>query len=171
MGEPRNERTACFLLRASPSFARFTRYPLLIAAPQVRHPLQQQQQFARGGSSNLLGVSPSAVSPNGVPPPSVSFPPPPPPPPSVPTVPLSSSFESIFLQPQTNRAGKGMSFDRLDEGKIDMVQIEVRLDKERCDSKRIMPPSYITNNLPLVASLLASPIVQTPFAICFAHQS
>ena len=38
---------------------------------------------------------------------------------------------------------------------------EVRSDEERSDSKRIIPLSYIMNNLPLVASLLASPIIPT----------
>jgi len=33
----------------------------------------------------------------------------------------------------------------------------------------IAPPSYITNNLPLVASLLVSPVIPTIFAIRFAH--
>jgi len=32
---------------------------------------------------------------------------------------------------------------------------EVRLDKERSDSKSIIPPFYITNNVALVASLIA----------------
>jgi len=40
---------------------------------------------------------------------------------------------------------------------------------ERSDSKSIILPSYITNNLPLVASLLASSVIPTPFAIRFAH--
>jgi len=34
---------------------------------------------------------------------------------------------------------------------------KVRSGKERGDSKIVLPPSSITNNLPLVASLLASP--------------
>jgi len=34
-----------------------------------------------------------------------------------------------------------------------------------------IPPSYISNNLPLVASLLASPLIPTPYAIHFAHRS
>ena len=42
---------------------------------------------------------------------------------------------------------------------------------ERYDTKSIVLPSYITNNLPLVASLLASPIILTLFAIRFAHRS
>ena len=46
----------------------------------------------------------------------------------------------------------------------------VRRSEERSDSKSIIPPSYITNNLPLVASLLASPFVPSLFAIRFAHR-
>ena len=42
---------------------------------------------------------------------------------------------------------------------------------ERSDGKSIIPPFYITNNLPLVASLLASPTLPTLFAICFTHRS
>jgi len=42
---------------------------------------------------------------------------------------------------------------------------------EQSDRKYIILPSYITNNLLLVASLLASPIILTPFAIRFAHHS
>jgi len=41
---------------------------------------------------------------------------------------------------------------------------------ERSDSKIITPSSYITNNLPLVALLLTSPLVPTLFAIRFAHR-
>ena len=40
---------------------------------------------------------------------------------------------------------------------VDSSVVEVRLDEERSGSKSIKPPSYTTNNLPLVASLLASP--------------
>ena len=47
----------------------------------------------------------------------------------------------------------------------------MRLSEERSDSKSIAPPSYITNNLPLVASFFASPIITTIFAIRFAHRS
>ena len=47
---------------------------------------------------------------------------------------------------------------------------EVRFDEERSDSKSIILPSYITSKLPLVASLLASPMIPTPFAIRFAHR-
>ena len=46
---------------------------------------------------------------------------------------------------------------------------EVRGSKERSDGKRITTPSCITNNLPLVASLLVSPFIPTLFAIRFAH--
>jgi len=42
---------------------------------------------------------------------------------------------------------------------------------ERSDSKSIIPPSFITNKLPLVASLLASPIHTTLCAIRFVHRS
>ena len=40
-------------------------------------------------------------------------------------------------------------------------RMEVRLDEERSDSKSIELSSYITNNLPLVASLLASSLILT----------
>jgi len=40
---------------------------------------------------------------------------------------------------------------------------EVRSDEERSNSKNMIPPSYTTNNFPLVASLLASTIIPTPF--------
>jgi len=40
---------------------------------------------------------------------------------------------------------------------------------DRSDSKSIKLPSYITNDLPLVSSLLASPILPPPLAIPFAH--
>jgi len=53
----------------------------------------------------------------------------------------------------------------------DQCQEEVRLEEERSDSKSIIPPFYLTNNLQLVASLVASPIIPTLFAICFAHRS
>jgi len=43
-------------------------------------------------------------------------------------------------------------------------------EAERSDSKSIASPSYITNNLPLVASLLASPFILSLFAIHFAHR-
>ena len=39
------------------------------------------------------------------------------------------------------------------------------------DSKSVAPPSCITNNLPLVASLLASPVIPTLFAIRYPHRS
>jgi hypothetical protein len=47
------------------------------------------------------------------------------------------------------------------------MRSEGRMD--RSDNKSIAPPSYITNKPPLVASLLASPIIPTPFATRFAH--
>ena len=37
--------------------------------------------------------------------------------------------------------------------------------EKRTDSKNNIPRSYIANNLPLVASLLASPVMPTPFSI------
>jgi len=41
---------------------------------------------------------------------------------------------------------------------------------ERSESKSIAPPSYITNNLLLVASFLVSPFILTLSAIRFAHR-
>jgi len=41
---------------------------------------------------------------------------------------------------------------------------------ERSDSKSIVPISYLMNNLPFVASFLASPLFQTLFVIRFAHR-
>jgi len=48
--------------------------------------------------------------------------------------------------------------------------LKVRRSEERRDSISIIPPSYITNNLPLVASLLVSPTLPTLSTIHFAHR-
>jgi len=54
------------------------------------------------------------------------------------------------------------------EVRIYMTRSKGRL--ERSNSKSITPPSHITDNLPLVASLLASSLIPTLFVIRFAHR-
>jgi len=71
-----------------------------------------------------------------------------------------------------------MGMGRKCRRKVKIVKIEVRIDEEQSDERRlersdgklITPPSYITENLPLVALLLISSIIPTPFAIHFAHR-
>jgi len=67
-----------------------------------------------------------------------------------------------LLKAVGKRAGKKKTTDYgacrdLNGRRLRHVNDEVRLDEERSDSKSIILPSYITNHLPLVASLLAIP--------------
>jgi len=82
--------------------------------------------------------------------------------------------ETVSTLRYANRAKNIKNKPKINEDPKDAMlreyQEEVRGSEEQSESKSIIPHIHITSKLPLVASLLASPIIPTSFAIRFAHR-